>query len=156
MSGVVILAPIVVTVAWPMMATAATAVMVALGYTTVNAFAEEETEVGVDASIEIELTNQQEVGQSMGREERLVFEKDGITVIFSKDVRGRLKVCVEGEAYSKAELKALGEELAGKVIQQYAYQRIVSEVQQKSGMSMVEQSVDEDETIRIKLRSWEE
>lgn len=156
MSGVVILAPIVITTAWPLMVTAATAVMVALGYTAVSAMAEEEVETEVESSVEIELTNQQEVGQVMGREERLVFAKDGITVIFSKDVRGRLKVCVEGDAYSKAELKALGKELAGRVIQQYAYQRIVSEIQQKSGMSMVEQSVDEDETIRIKLRSWEE
>ena len=66
----------------------------------------------------------------------------------------RSRVCVSGESHSKAELRELGEALANKVIQQYVYDRVVGELGQ-TDFSIVEQEVDEDETIKIKLRAWD-
>ncbi len=160
MSGIVVITPIVATAAWPVLVSAVSAVMVSMGYAAVKAAVDTEVETGVTARtrsrVEVEVANQEEIGQTLGREAEVTFEKDGVTVTFSRDVRGRLRVCVDGEGYGKAELEEFGRELAGRVIQQYAYNRIVEEMQQKSGMSMIEQSVDEDETIRIKLRGWED
>jgi len=156
MSGVVVIAPIVITTAWPVISAAAVSVMAALGYAAVSTSVDVAVQerVGVDNSVEIEVENSQEVGDSLGREEELVFTKEDITVNFKRDIRGRLKVCVTGDSHPKSELKQMGEELANKVIQQYVYNRVVSELD-STDFSIVEQEVDEDETIKIKLRAWD-
>lgn len=156
MSATIVLMPVVAPIVWPVMVSATTAVMVSLGFAAVKTCEEIDEEVDTKTHVELDIPNSTEVGQNLSREEKLVFEKDGVTVIFTRDVRGKVKVCVEGEGYTKAELEEFGRELAGRVIQRFAYDRIVAEMQQKSGMSMVEQSVDENDTIHIKLRSWED
>ena len=159
MSAVIILAPMVIAAAWPVVAAAASAVMVSMGYSVAQTVAETAKETirqgNVRQTVEIEMENSAEVGSSVGREEEITFTKDDISVVFRRDVRGHLRVCVSGENHSKCELQELGQQLSGKVIQQYVYNRVVSELQQSSGMTMIEQEVDEDQTIRIKLRSWE-
>ena len=82
--------------------------------------------------------------------------KDDIEVRFSRDVRGRMRVCVTGDSHPKAELEELGRTLAGRVIQQYVYARVVEEMKNRTGMELVEQTVDDEDNIRIKLRSREE
>lgn len=157
MSAVVVIAPIVVGAAWPMISGAAAAVMVSLGYsvlTTAKEHIEESEKVTTANSVELDISNAEEVGAAVGREEQLVYTKDGITVTFKRDIRGNLQVCVDSDYHSKAELEELGQELANKVIQKYVYDRVITELD-TTGMSLVEQEVDEDETIRIKLRSWE-
>ena len=160
MSGVVIIAPTIAMAAWPAVATAASAVLVAMGFVavdeTVRTIAKEYVNVsggvkekvgsGVRTEVELELSNAEEVGASIGREQQLVFVKDDIEVRFSRDVRGRMRVCVTGDSHPKAEL----------VIQQYVYARVVEEMKNRTGMELVEQTVDDEDNIRIKLRSWEE
>lgn len=155
MSAVVILAPVVITTAWPVISAAAVTVMAALGYATVSTAVDVATHVDeqVKNKVELELDNIQEVGESLGREEELVFSKDGVVVTFRRDIRGRLQVCVTGDSLSKQQLRELGEELANKVIQQYVYNRVISELE-NTDMSIIDQEVDEDETIKIKLRAW--
>ncbi len=156
MSAVIILAPVVVTTAWPIISAAAVTVMASLGYATVSTAVDIATEVNVDTTntVELEVENSQELGDSLGREEELVFAKDNIVVTFKRDIRGRLQVCVSGDGISKVELRKMGEELANKVVQQYVYNRVVSELQE-TDMSIIDQEVDEDETIKIKLRAWD-
>ena len=103
MSGVVIVAPTIAMAAWPAVATAASAVLVAMGF------------VAVDETVR--------------------------TI---------------GDSHPKAELEELGRTLAGRVIQQYVYARVVEEMKNRTGMELVEQTVDDEDNIRIKLRSWEE
>ena len=157
MSGVVVLAPIVAAAAWPVLSGAAAAVMASVGFTAVQQAVDAAGRVDgqeVDR-VEIDLANSGEVALSLGREEVLTFAKDGLTVRFSRDVRGKLKICVEGSGYAKADLKRFGEELAGRVVQQYVCTRILDEMQ-RNGLSLVEQTVDEENNIRIKLRGWED
>ena len=170
MSGVVIIAPSIAMAAWPAVATAASAVLVAMGFVavdeTVRTIAKEYVNVsggvkekvgsGVRTEVELELSNAEEVGASICREQQLVFVKDDIEVRFSRDVRGRMRVCVTGDSHPKAELEELGRTLAGRVIQQYVYARVVEEMKNRTGMELVEQTVDDEDNIRIKLRSWEE
>ena len=76
----------------------------------------------------------------------MVVERDGIRAVFSRDARGALKLCLEGHGLSKAELQRLGEELIGRVTQQYAYHRVVSELKERQ-MDIVEERVGEDQAI---------
>ena len=154
MSAVVILAPIVITTAWPIISAAAITVMASMGYAAVSTAVDIATEVNVDNTVELEVENSQELGDTLGREEELVFAKDNIVVIFKRDIRGRLQVCVSGDGISKTQLREMGEELANKVVQQYVYNRVVSELKDTE-MSIIDQEVDEDETIKIKLRAWD-
>ncbi|WP_273306309.1 hypothetical protein [Victivallis lenta] len=170
MSGVVIVAPTIAMAAWPAVATAASAVLVAMGfvavdetvrtitkeYVNVSGGVKEKVGSGVRTEVELELSNAEEVGASIGREQQLVFVKDDIEVRFSRDVRGRMRVCVTGDSHPKAELEELGRTLAGRVIQQYVYARVVEEMKNRTGMELVEQTVDDEDNIRIKLCSWEE
>lgn len=156
MSAVIILAPVVITTAWPIISAAAITVMASLGYATVSTAVDIAAEANVDTvnTVELEVENSQELGNSLGREEELVFAKDNIVVKFKRDIRGRLQVCVSGDGISKVQLRKMGEELANKVVQQYVYNRVVSELQ-GTDMSIIDQEVDEDETIKIKLRAWD-
>ena len=155
MSAVVVLAPVVITTAWPIISAAAVTVMASLGYATVSTAVDVANKVQVDTAntVELELENSQEVGEALGREEELVFAKDGVVVTFKRDIRGRLQVCVTGDGISKKQLREMGEELANKVVQQYVYNRVISELE-TTDMSIIDQEVDEDETIKIKLRAW--
>jgi len=156
MSAVIILAPVVITTAWPIISAAAITVMASLGYATVSTAVDLATKVDVDTvnKVELEVENSQEIGDTLGREEELVFTKDGIVVTFKRDIRGRLQVCVSGDGISKIKLRKMGEEMANKVVQQYVYNRVVSELE-GTEMSIIDQEVDEDETIKIKLRAWD-
>ena len=73
--------------------------------------------------------------------------------IFSRDARGALKVCVEGHGHSKAELRKIGEELIGRVTQQYVYHRVVTELANRN-MAIVNEEMSEDRTVKIRVRNW--
>ena len=59
---------------------------------------------------------------------------------------------MEGEGLSKTELRRLGEELIGRVTQQYVYHRIITEMKNRN-MAIVDEEVAEDRTVRIRVRN---
>ena len=65
---------------------------------------------------------------------------------------GALKLCIEGNGQSKAELKRIGEALVGRVTQQYAYHRLVSELKERQ-MTILDERVGEDQAIHIRVRN---
>jgi hypothetical protein len=87
-----------------------------------------------------------------GSGEELVVEKEGIRAVFSRDARGALKLSLEGKNMTKGELKQLGDELVGRVTQQYAYHRIVTELKSRN-MAIVEEQDQADPTVKIRVRS---
>jgi hypothetical protein len=101
---------------------------------------------------EIEVDDSEILGGATGTEQSLVVERDGVRATFSRDARGALKVCMEGNA-SKNELKRIGEELLGRVTQQYAYHRIVSELKQRN-MTIVDEELQADQAVRIRVRNF--
>ena len=56
--------------------------------------------------------------------------------------------------HSKTELKALGEELSQTVVQQYVYQKLMGEMRNR-GFHVAEEQNNEDRSIRLKVRHWE-
>jgi hypothetical protein len=75
-------------------------------------------------------------------------------VVFSRDVRGRAAVCVSGAGRTEEELQALGEAISRRVVQQYVYQRLKSEMDARRFV-VVEETIDDSHTIRLKVRHWE-
>lgn len=152
MSSVIVVAPIIIA-NWPVITAAVAAGVGSLGFSVVNtaelesAFSENMTRE------EIEVENSEVLDGSAGTGEQIVVVKDGIKATFIRDARGALKLCMEGKGKSKSELRQIGEELMGRVTQQYAYHRVVTELKERN-MTIVEEGMTETESVKIRIRNW--
>src|ERR1700730_958273 len=127
MSAVCVVTPLIIA-GWPAISAAVTAALGSMGYAVAKdaqAHRKVMTEGKVKAEIEVEDSEIREGTGGYGEE--LVFAKAGLRTTFSRDARGALKVCMEGEGLTKAELKRLGKEIIDQVTQQYVYHRVVTE-----------------------------
>ena len=157
--GVCILTPVVVA-AWPAFSAAVAAAATSLGYSVlaegvdvVNQRAEAKDE-SRHRQIQLEIANSELVTGQLGRDERIAVTRGGVTVTFVRDARGRAQVCVEGSGASDEALRALGEELSHRVVQQYVYQRVMDELRARQFV-VVEEETKTDHSIHVKFRRWE-
>jgi len=156
MSAVCILAPVVVA-AWPAFSAAVVAAAGSLGYTVTEEAVSQlfgSERVPQQGAVTLEIPQSEIVTGEMGRDQRISVSRDGITVTFSRDERGKPGVCVNGSGQTEVELKSAGEQLCRRVVQQYVYQRLTQEVQSR-GYNVVEEEVDERGAIRLRVRHWE-
>jgi hypothetical protein len=154
MSSVLVVTPLVVA-GWPVLTAAITAAVGTLG------FAVSQAEVGpqrrqirdrtAKTQVEVDLEESEILAGTGGAGEEMVVERDGIRAVFSRDARGALKLCLDGHGMSRAELRRLGEELVGRVTQQYAYHRVISELKERQ-MNIVDERVGADQSITIRVR----
>ena len=154
MSSVVVVTPLIIA-GWPVITAAVTAAIGSMGFTvatsaTAPVAAAATTKTKTRAEIDVEDSEVLQAAASAGSE--MVVERDGVRVIFSRDARGALKLCVEGEGHSKSELRRIGEELLGRVTQQYVYHRVVTELQERN-MTIVDEEVAADRTVKIRVRN---
>ncbi len=156
MSCVCILTPVVI-MAWPAFSAAVTAAAASLGYQVITDMnGRNATEVVAPAAkrVELEIDQSEVVTGQLGRDQRIAVTRDGVTVTFSRDARGRASLCVTGEGHSEAALRAMGEELSQSVVQHYVYQKLMEEMHRR-GFNVVEEEVNEDRSIRLKVRHWD-
>jgi hypothetical protein len=139
---------------WPAITAAVTAALGTMGYAMVKdtgprrrVLAEGRTKA------EIEVEDSEILEGTAGSGEELVVEKDGIRATFSRDGRGALKVCMEGEGYTKGQLRKIGEELIGRVTQQYVYHKMITELKERN-LIVVDEEVAQDRSIKIRVRNW--
>jgi hypothetical protein len=151
MSTVMVITPILIS-NWPAITAAVTAAVGAMGFASVQ---EGQSAGAVSSSSreEIEVEDSEILEGEAGTAGEIVVERDGIRATFSRDGRGSLRVCMEGGGLSKAQLRKLGNELVGRVTQQYAYHRIVTELKQRN-MKIVDEEVTKDQTVKIRVRNW--
>ncbi len=154
MSAVIVVTPVIIASSWPAIAAAISAAIGTAGF----ALAQEQQatvsdEVSTRNRAEIDVGDSEILSEAAGTGQSIVVERDGIVAKFSRDARGALRVCMEGEGVSKGQLKQIGEELVGRVTQQYVYHRVVSEMKERN-MTVVQEEVDEDRTVRIRVRNW--
>ena len=139
---------------WPAITAAVAAAVGAMGFASIQ---EGEISAGISSTTrnreEIEVEDSEILEAAAGTGEEIVVERDGVRATFSRDARGALRVCLEGGGLSKAQLRKLGNELIGRVTQQYAYHRIVTELKQKN-MTIVDEQVTKDQTVKIRVRNW--
>ena len=156
MSAVCVLAPVVIA-AWPTFSAAVVAAAASLGYVVVDETAKrltEPAETNARHAIDLEIAQSEIVTDQLGRARHITVSRDGATVTFSSDARGKARLCVTGKGQSDEVLRALGEQLSQRVVQQYVYQRLLDEARAR-GFIIVEDEVDENQAIRLKIRHWE-
>jgi hypothetical protein len=61
---------------------------------------------------------------------------------------------VTGPGFSDEELRSIGEELSRRVVQKYVHQRLLDEIRARQFV-VVEEEVDENQAIRLKVRHWD-
>lgn len=154
MSAVCILAPVVVT-SWPVFSAAVAAAAASLGYKVAMELSESETVAAeVNKSIHLEIPQSEIVTSQLSRNERVTVSRDGITVTFARDLRGRATLCARGGGRSEAVLREKGEELSQRVVQHYVYRKLLEECRRRQ-FTVVEETVEENQAIRLKIRHWE-
>ncbi len=95
------------------------------------------------------------VSPEIGREERLEFVKEDLLLIFRKDTRGQFFIEIEGPAtYTSQELKMMIDEFSKGIIQQFAYNKIVKELELR-GMNIIDESLNERGEIILQTRKWD-
>lgn len=104
-------------------------------------------------TVDLHLENTEEVVGNLSVGQSLTFVGEGVKVVFYQDAEGRTSVRVSGNK-SKAELREIGETLAQKLIQQYAYHRLVTEMKARN-MNIVEEEVEHDGTVRMRVRVFQ-
>ena len=156
MSAVCILTPVVI-MAWPAFSAAVVAAAGSLGWqvaSEINSQRPGETVRKASGSVQLEIERSEVVTNQLGRDQRISVTREGVTVTFSRDARGKASLCVTGNGQSEEALRAMGEELSQAVVQQYVYQKLMGEMRAR-GFNVVEEEVSEDRSIRLKVRHWE-
>ncbi len=156
MSCVCILTPVVIA-AWPAFSAAVVAAAHSLGYALVEETIKQRQSASTKDSarqVSLEIANSEVVTGQLGRDQQIRVTRQGVTVTFSRDARGHASVCVSGPGYTDDELRALGEELSQRVVQKYVYQRLMDEMRARQ-FTVVEEHVDENQAIRLKVRHWD-
>jgi hypothetical protein len=156
MSCVCILTPVVIA-AWPAFSAAVMAAATSLGYTLVDEQQranDSRSTAKPDNRVDLEVPHSELVMDTLERDQHISVTRDGVTVTFARDVRGKASLCVTGEGHSEAELKARGEELSQRLVQKYVYQRLMQEMRARQFV-VVEEETDENQAIRLKVRHWE-
>jgi hypothetical protein len=151
MSCVVVISPLVIA-SWPAISAAVTAGVASMGFSIVASGARSiATEnASTRRKVEVPIEDSEILEGAAGQQ--IVVEREGMRAIFSRDARGALKLCMEGSAYSDAELKKMGEDLINRVTQQYVYHRVVTELKQRN-MTIVDEQVSADRTVKIRVRN---
>ena len=157
MSCVCILTPVVIA-AWPAFSAAVVAAATSLGYTIVHEGIQENqtasaSEVG-ERKVNLEIEQSEIVTNQLGRDQRIRVTRGDVTVTFSRDARGKAAVCVTGPGHSDEELRAIGEQLSQRVVQKYVHSRLLEECRARQ-FNIVEEEVDENNAIRLKVRHWD-
>lgn len=151
MSSVCVLTPVVIG-AWPMVVAAAASVGASMGLSVGAGQAAEINSNGtVRKRVVTEVPNSEVLEEHIGIEDRIVLSRDGLEIEITRGEDGAIKLCVTGEEHSKAELERIGQEVAGKLVQQYAYHRIVSELRERK-YDIVEESLQKDQSIQMRVR----
>lgn len=154
MSSIIVITPLIIA-NWSVITAAVTAAVASTGFSLVTAAASgahlpEKVDRKARAEIEVDDSEILQEAASVGGE--LVIEREDVRIVFTRDVRGALRMCVEGERHTKAELRRIGEEILGRVTQQYVYHRVVTALAERR-MAVVDEHVDADRTVRLRVRN---
>ena len=152
MSGTVVLVPVLIT-AWPMLASAVGVAAAAAGFNIVKVANKDEAAAGVRRKVEVTMENMEVVAEELALDDQIIARRDDVELVFSRDGRGVLKICAQGDL-PKDELRKVGEDMAGRVIQRYIHARVTQELQNQ-GFLTTEEGVGPDEAICMTARKYE-
>lgn len=152
MSSIVVVTPLIIA-GWPAITAAVTAAIGSMGFSVVKGTgATVPVTLKTKARAEIEVEDSEILETSTGVGGEMVVERKGVRAVFTRDARGSLRLCMEGEGHSKADLKRIGQELVGRVTQQYVYHRLVNELAERN-LAIVDEQVTADHTVKLRVRN---
>lgn len=125
------------TMAWPTFTEAVAAAAISLGY----------------RRSPVDFNSRGDSGEPVAGERLSIFG-EGCVATFSRDARGKTSLSVVGDRYAEVTLRALGEELSRAVVQQYIYRTLLGNIHAR-GFDIVGEEFKDDQTIRLKIRHWE-
>lgn len=152
MSSVSVISPIIIS-AWPAVAAAVAGAAASMGF---NVSIPELAPQAEHASqrrrkVETEVPNSEVLEEQLAADERIVITRGNIEIVVGRDERGAVTLCVTGEGQSKAELEQIGQEVAGRIVQQFAYHRLIAELGARN-YKVVEESLQQDQSIQMRVR----
>lgn len=150
MGAVLVLTPLVVA-SWPAVASAVMGAATSMGFSVGGVPVGREKRRSRKRTVETEIENSEVVAEAMNRGEKIVVQKDDITIEIGQDERGACTVCVTGDRNSDRQLKQIGQAMAGRVVQQFAYHRLMSELKHRN-YSIVDEKVMQDDSIQVCVR----
>lgn len=146
MSAICVLTPVVIG-SWPVIQAAIAGAMASMGFSLASTAKPARSANRVEESIE----NSEVLADHMARGETVVAQREGLQVEFGRDHRGTCTICVSGEGYTDRQLRDLAHQISAKVVQQYTYHKVISELQQRQ-FSVSSEQVAADGTIKIHVR----
>jgi hypothetical protein len=94
------------------------------------------------------------IAEEVGNEERLLFEREDMILVFRKDARGKFFVEVLGPRTATAyNLKIRAEEFATELVKKFAYHRLAEQLA-RTGAVVVSEEVSESGRITLTARKW--
>ncbi len=148
---------------WPAIAPLVTATAAAIGYRELTTPQQRGKRAGVlgkaqarrrTAVLPLDSVLVEPVADEIERERRLVYERDGVEVVFRRDARGKFLVEASGpENMTLAALRERGREFAFALVQQFAHNRVVQDLERR-GVIIVDEEVAENGDIVVRTRRW--
>jgi hypothetical protein len=151
MSAVIVLTPVVIA-SWPAITAAVGGVAAALGYAlSTDGAGLDRTRERALASEEVTIEDAEAVAAGMQDCEPIVLERDGVRIEVRRDARGRCSVCASGRGHSKRQLRAMAEEVSGRIVQQYVYHKLLTELKEHE-FELLAQERLADDSVRLQVR----
>lgn len=148
MSAVCVLTPVVIA-SWPAISAAIIGAAASMGFSLKSeGCAEAEPR---RRRVETEVPNSEVVKEGMAPGQKIVVQNGDLTIEFGVDQRGACSVCVTGEGKSDLQLRKIGEEVAGRIVQQFAYHKLMTELK-KRNYSVVEEKTLADQSVQVRIR----
>jgi hypothetical protein len=135
---------------WPLISAAAAAAAASLGGKLIpkevagEIFRPQEVDLPVDGEVE------GSIGE--GEREEIFLQQEDVFYRLYRTEEGELRLHVDSLKRSKSELQRLGEQMLGRIRQQLAYHKLVTELK-KEGFDVVEEALEGGE-IRLKVRRF--
>ena len=152
MSVVFVVAPAVLA-SWPILCGAVAGAAAALGYKALSVEDSLAKCGKLDSWVDVSLEGSEIIADAMRRESEFIIAKDDVTATFRREADGRCTVHVGGVNKTEEELNRIGQELVGKVTQQYAYHKVVTEMKNQ-GFTVTNEEITADRTIRIQVQKF--
>ena len=149
MSAVCVLTPVVIA-SWPAISAAAVAAAASMGFALRGAKVPKVVEPK-EKTVETAIENSEVVAEGMAPGEQLVVTRDKLTIRIGRDVRGRCTVCVTGCGQSDRALRKIGEDIAGRIVQQHTYNKLLTELKARA-YTVVGEEMLADQSVKVRVR----
>jgi hypothetical protein len=149
MSAVCVLTPVVIG-SWPVIQPAIAAAMASMGFALTAQTGDPGTRL-IRNRVEETVANSEVIEDFMTHGETLTATNGDVQVEFGRDHRGACTICVTGDGYTDNELRDLARQISAKIVQQYTYHKVISELKQRQ-FSVSSEQLANDGTIKLYVR----